>query len=118
MHAYFQLHNSSCFIKYFLSLPFIEAVPSVVILFYLSMIETKGTGVIVEDNDDLKFEIKLYISLITASIGLSKSLKHSVCRIMGNDGHFDGFFTGKYFIIFLACLTGFKWFRVVVKLKA
>ena len=102
----------------FLSLPFIEAVPSVVILFYLSMIETKGTGVIVEDNDDLTFEIKLYISLITASIGLSKSLKHSVCRIMGNDGHFDGFFTGKYFIIFLACLTGFKWFRVVVKLKA
>jgi len=84
----------------------LEAVPSVVILFYLSMIEKKGTGVIVEDNDELKFEIKLYISLITASIGLSKSLKHSVCRIMGNDGHFDGFFTGKYFIIFLACLTG------------
>ena len=77
-----------------------------IILFYLAMF--KQNGEILDTENEIMFWITFFISMTSASIGLSKSLKHSVCRIMGDDGLFDGLLSGIYFIIFLACLTGFK----------
>ena len=68
----------------------------------------KQNGEILDTENEIMFWITFFISMTSASIGLSKSLKHSVCRIMGDDGLFNGLLSGIYFIIFLACLTGFK----------
>merc|ERR1719500_452877 len=49
------------------------------------------------------FEITLYTSIISAGLGMAKTLKVGPCRILPDKGLLGGLLTLRFVLIFLAC---------------
>ena len=88
----------------------LEAVPTVIILFiygFVSQFKANNYPTIQQENSfDPVFWVTFTTSSLSGGLGLAKSLKLGVARIMGNGGPADGLLSGKFILTTIACLAG------------
>jgi len=92
---------------------FLESVPSVFIMTVIWITTFSGPPGTGRENFTVRkiiglgwfFFLSYSFSIISASLGLSKSLKNGVCRIMKDGGTLDGLLSGRFLLAFLSSLT-------------
>ena len=93
--------------------PYLESVPSLFVM-SLALYTTGHTPGYAPNNPEnyetlignsiTLFWTKLFISLVTSSIGVSKYLLKGPCRVLSNDGYLNGMVTWKYLMAFISTL--------------
>ena len=61
-----------------------------------------GDGTFTSDGEN-EFYINFCISVFSATLGLSKSLKNGVARCLGDEGYLDGLLSLRHLLAFFAC---------------
>ena len=90
---------------------FLEAVPTYFVLIYLSFQGTNlSAGAVTRSQTRVRrtkggymFVFAICTSLVTASLGMAKSLKIGVCKILPDKGPLDGLLTVRFILLVIAC---------------